>query len=240
MKKTNRTVSIVIPAYNEEKYLAKTLQSLVEQKTDYDFEVVLVDNNSTDQTVKIALSFKNNLNIRVISEKKQGRGAARARGFKEVKGEIIVSLDADTIVYPTWFQLLITNLKGQVVATTTSCKIVDCPFLTRVIFNLFQPWTSLLYRICFGHFWLAGFSFAMLRSTYFKSGGFDPTLQAQEDLDLSFRVAKLGQIKLINQPVIFSGRRFKEGLFKGLYQYILTFFEAFFLKKKDIYLSNVR
>lgn len=238
--KKNPKVSVIIPAYNEEKYLADTLKSLVDQKTDFDFEVIVVDNNSQDQTVKVALSFKDRLNIRVISEKKQGRGAARKKGFDQSLGYIVVSLDADTIVYPSWLQTLITPLKEEVVATSTSCKIEDCPFLTKFIFNVFQPWVSLLYRICFGHFWLAGFSFAMLRSDYIKSGGFDPILQAQEDLDLSFKVTKLGKIKFINQPVIFSGRRFKQGLIKGLYQYISTFIEAFFFNKKDIYLSNVR
>ena len=240
MKKTKFTVSVVIPAYNEEKYLAQTLESLVEQKTDYDFEVVVVDNNSHDQTAQVALSFKNRLNIRVISEKKQGRGPARKRGFDQALGEIIVSLDADTIVYPDWLKVLVNNLKGETIATTTSCKIDDCSYFTRTIFNFFEPKVMILLRLLFGHFWLAGFSFAMLRSDYVKSGGFDPTLQAQEDLDLSLRVAKLGKIKFINQPVIFSGRRFKQSLLKGLYQYIATFIEAFFLNKKDIYLSNVR
>ena len=238
--KKNPKISVVVPAYNEEKYIDQTLNSLIGQKGNYDFEVVIVDNNSTDQTVKRVLKYKNKLNIRVISEKKQGRGPARKRGFDASFGEIVVSLDADTIVYPDWLTVLVDNLRGQNVATTTSCKIEDCPFLTKFIFNVTQPWVAFLYRIFSGHFWLSGFSFAILKSSYLKSGGFDANLQAQEDLDLSFRVAKLGQIKFINKPVIFSGRRFKQGLLKGLYQYILTFIEAFFFRKKDIFLSNVR
>ena len=69
----NFDVTIVIPAFNEEKYLASCLDSLVNQKTNLKYEVIVVDNNSTDRTAKIASSFKNRMNIRVIFEKKQGR-----------------------------------------------------------------------------------------------------------------------------------------------------------------------
>lgn len=234
-------VSVVIPAYNEEKYIKNSLSSLSRsaQKTDINYEVVLVDNNSTDKTVDIAKTFKNDMNLRIISETRQGRGAARARGFEEAKGDILISADSDAIFYEGWIETLVTELKGDVVVVTTSCKIVDCASLTNVIFNFGQPISMVLYRIMFGHYWFSGFGSSILKSAYKRSGGFNPTLQAQEDLDLSFRVAKFGKIKFINKPVIFSGRRFKNGLLAGCFEYIYTFFEAF-LFKKSVYLDNPR
>lgn len=242
MSKNNIEVSIVIPAYNEEKYIGDTLFSLLksEQKTDINYEVILVDNNSTDKTVEVAKKFTQGMNLRVIKESRQGRGAARARGFREAKGEIILSADADTIFYQGWVEKLANVLTGDVVAVTTSCKIVDASVFTNAIFNFIQPISMVLYRIFPGHFWLSGFSFGILKEIYQKSGGFDTSLQAQEDLDLSFRVAKLGKIKFINKPVVFSSRRFKQGLMAGFYDYLRSFTEAFILKKKEVFLDNPR
>lgn len=242
MSKNNIEVSIVIPAYNEEKYIGETLNSLLksEQKTDINYEVILVDNNSTDKTAEVAKKFATGMDLKIIKEGRQGRGAARARGFKEAKGEIILSADADTIFYKGWVEILSSAIHGDVVAVTTPCKIVDSPAINNAIFNFIQPIVMVLYRIFSGHFWLSGFSFGILKSVYEKSGGFDTSLQAQEDLDLSFRVAKLGKIKFINKPVIFSSRRFKRGLLAGFYDYLRSFTEAFILKKKGVYLDNPR
>ncbi len=212
MNNSKPQVSVVIPAYNEEKYIENSLFSLLEseQKTQINYEVILVDNNSSDQTVKLAQKFAKGMNLRIIEESKQGRGIARARGFEEARGEIILSADADTIFYRGWIETLVFAITGNIVAATTSCKITDCSPLTNALVNFTQPKSAFLYRLFFGHYWLAGFSFGISKSVYKASGGFDIGLQAQEDIDLSFRVAKLGKIKFINKPVIFSGRRFKQ------------------------------
>ena len=235
-------VSIVLPAYNEEKYIENTLFSLLksEQQTSINYEVILVDNNSADKTVERALKFKKGMDLKIITETKQGRGAARARGFEEAKGEIILSADSDTIFYKGWIETLANSIKGEVVAVSTSCKVVDASAFTNTIFSFLLPIFMVSYRIFFGHFWLSGFSFGVLKSVYIKSGGFDTSLQAQEDTDLSFRVAKLGKIEFINKPVTVSGRRFKEGLAKELYKYIQTFLQANLFKDKQVYLDNPR
>ncbi len=236
------TVSVVIPAFNEEKYIENSLFSLLrsEQKTKINYEVILVDNNSTDRTIQIASKFKGRMNLKIINEKKQGRGAARARGFKEAKGEIILSADSDTIFYQGWIETLAGPIKDDVIAVTTSCKVVDCSPFTNVVVNFGQPLLMTVYRIFVGHYWMSGFSSAISKTVYKASGGFDSDLQCQEDLDLSFRVAKLGKIRFINKPVTFSGRRFREGLLVGFYGYIHTTVKGFIFKKKSIYLDNPR
>lgn len=235
-------VSVVIPAFNEEKYIEDTLFSLLksEQKTDINYEVILVDNNCTDNTIERALKFKKGMKLRIIHEKKQGRGAARARGFEQAKGEVILSADADTIFYKGWIEELVSQIKGEVVAVTSSCKVADSSFATNTLINFIQPKAMVLYKLIFGHFWLSGFSFGILKSVYQAAGGFDVNLPAQEDIDLGFRVAKLGKIKFINKPVVFSARRFKQGLLAGIYEYLKTFLEVVFLKQKNVYLDNHR
>lgn len=242
MSKADIEVSVVIPAYNEEKYIENCLFSLLksEQKTRVSYEVIVVDNNCSDATVDIAKKFAAGMNLRIVHEKRPGRGVARARGFEESFGKIILSADSDTVFYPLWIETLTKALTGDIVAVTTSCKVADLSPTTNWLFNLIQPASMVLYRVFLGHYWLSGFSFGILKSIYEKSGGFDKELQAQEDIDLSFRVAKLGRIRFINKPVTFSGRRFKNNLFRGLGEYVATFIQAFVFKRKDVYSDNPR
>jgi glycosyltransferase involved in cell wall biosynthesis len=80
-------VSVIIPCYNEEKTIEKVIRNIPKEV----FEIIVVDNNSTDKTAEIAKK----LGTKVIREKKQGYGYALQRGFKEARGDIIVTLDGD-------------------------------------------------------------------------------------------------------------------------------------------------
>lgn len=235
-------LSIVIPAYNEEKLLPVTLESLVKQKTSYTFEVIVVDNNSTDKTSEVAKKFGSKLNIKVIKEKKKGRGAARQIGFIEAKGEIILSTDADTTLPSDWVERLVTELKkSKVDAVTGTCTINDCDPLTNWCFNLFQPLSMKGYCLVYGHYWLSGFNFAIYKKSYLKTAGFDSNLNGLEDIDLSFKLMKAGTIKFIpDLPVEFSGRRLKFGIIPGFFQYIKSFVDYHYLKRKNVILSDVR
>lgn len=93
-------VSIVIPAYNEEDYLKQCLTA-IQQQTVQPFEVIVVDNNSTDKTAEIARSFPF---VKLLSEKRQGVVFARDRGFNAARGDIIGRIDVDTILPEDWVQ----------------------------------------------------------------------------------------------------------------------------------------
>lgn len=80
-------ISIVIPCYNEEETIEKVIRNIPKEV----FEIIVVDNNSTDKTAEIAKK----LGVKVVKEKKQGYGYALQRGFKEAQGDIIVTLDGD-------------------------------------------------------------------------------------------------------------------------------------------------
>lgn len=234
-------ISVVIPAYNEEKSISSCLTALQLQKTYRSFEVIIVDNASTDQTVRIVNTFAKRLNVRIVSEKQKGRGAARARGFKEARGEMILSTDADSIVSSNWIESIATHLAKNSVAVTGICQIIDCGVLTNTFINFLQPASMQLYRLSKGYYWLNGFNFGIYKKIYEQSGGFNKDLTTQEDVELSMRVAKLGRIQFLsNLRVIVSGRRFKGGVIKGLYPYAKTYVDYFFLKKKHIELSDVR
>lgn len=235
-------ISVVIPAYNEEKYIGKCLNFLVKQKTKQKFEVIVVNNNSTDSTGREIKKYLGNLNLKIVFEKNKGRGTARKAGFKKAKGDLIFSTDADTIVPENWLDKMATYFKDKkVIAVTGTCKINDCSKATNALFNFCQPKTMVLYRIIFKHYWLSGFNFAIRKSAYIKSGGFNSKVNALEDIELGFRVKKLGKIVFVNNlPVLFSGRRFRSGIIKGSLSYIKNFINYFLLKKQNMVLKDVR
>ncbi|KPJ70839.1 hypothetical protein AMJ51_00800 [Microgenomates bacterium DG_75] len=89
-------VSVLVPAYNEEKTIAKTIESLLNSEYP-DFEVIVINNNSTDKTVERVREFIHQ-GVWLVSEKKQGKFAALNKGIMSSQGEILVMVDADTQV----------------------------------------------------------------------------------------------------------------------------------------------
>ena len=99
-------ISVVIPAYNEEENITKSLGAFLGQTTKLSYEIILVDNASTDKTVEIAAKYVGKLPLKIIKENKKGRGPARRAGFTKAKGDIIFSTDADAQVPPDWIEKL--------------------------------------------------------------------------------------------------------------------------------------
>jgi glycosyltransferase involved in cell wall biosynthesis len=95
-------ISIVIPAYNEEDHLAACLHAVFSQEMPF-FEVIVVDNNSTDQTAAIACKFSS---VKLLKETKIGKVYARNTAMNSAKGDIIARIDADTILQPDWSRKL--------------------------------------------------------------------------------------------------------------------------------------
>lgn len=91
-------VSVIIPAYNEAACLGVCLEALASQNVP-PYEVIVVDNNSTDNTVAVAQKHRF---VRVIHEPTQGRVFARNAGFAAAQGDVLARLDADAVVPATW------------------------------------------------------------------------------------------------------------------------------------------
>ncbi len=100
MPQTNTSrlrISLVIPAYNEEGHLRACLEAACNQTEPF-YEIIVVDNNSTDRTAAIAREFP----VRLLHESRQGKLHADTAGFNAVRGEIIARIDADTVITPQW------------------------------------------------------------------------------------------------------------------------------------------
>ena len=101
------TTSIIIPCYNEEKFIKKTLQSIngqsiLQEYPEY-FEIILANNNSTDNSVNIAENYVD----RVLNITQKGKLYARDQGIKQAKGNLIVAADADIYYPPFWLNTLL-------------------------------------------------------------------------------------------------------------------------------------
>ena len=122
--------SVVIPAYNEAAFLGTCLQSLSNQDFDGAYEVIVVDNNSKDETSEIARAH----GVKVVREENPGVCWARQRGTQLAEGEIVVSTDADTTFDPGWLSRIDRAFRQDpsLVAVAGPCRFMDAPIWGRV------------------------------------------------------------------------------------------------------------
>lgn len=125
MSNKTLTLSIVIPVYNEENYIGACLDSIAAQ-TSVPNEVIVVDNNSADQTVEIARHYPF---ASVIHELRQHQVFAQATGFNAAKGDILGRIDADSILPPDWAEKIIKAFADdpELVAVTGGADPYDVP-----------------------------------------------------------------------------------------------------------------
>lgn len=226
-------ISVIIPTLDEEKYLAKTLEAILAQ--DYpDFEVIVVDNISTDGTIGVARSFKQ---VKLIEEARKGTMWACERGRKEAKGEIIVRMDADCVPETDWLSKGVTHFADpKVSAVSGPYDYWDGSFFFRYSSLYFQKYIYRLTSIVAQFFkkgavMIGGNSF-MRADAIAAVGGFDTRfIFYGDDTDTAKNLAKLGRVVFDPRLVIkTSARRFKrEGFLKIQIKYFLGFVKVIFL-----------
>ena len=100
------TISVIVPFYNSEKHLSKCILSIIEQDNKSKFEIIMVDDGSTDHSLDIIKNFDNN-NIKVFSLPENcGPAAARNLGLKKAKGDYVFFVDADDRIEKNTLSLL--------------------------------------------------------------------------------------------------------------------------------------
>jgi succinoglycan biosynthesis protein ExoO len=135
--KENQIVSIIIPAYNAEKYIKDTIFSVLNQ-TYKDLEVVVVDDASSDNTAEVVMSIKDE-RVRLLRHKENmGPGGARNTGIKAAKGNWIAELDADDQWLPMRLEKLLT-IAGSV---DGGCFVADNQLICFDSSNGMKPWIS--------------------------------------------------------------------------------------------------
>ena len=117
-------VTIIVPVYNEEVIIQRTINALL--KSNYALtEILIIDDGSTDQTASIVKeSYYKNKKVKLIQKENGGKASALNIGFQQAKGEIVITIDADSIFHPDSISYLVENFSDpQVAAVTGNCKI---------------------------------------------------------------------------------------------------------------------
>lgn len=136
-------VTVVVPVYNVEGYLAKCLDSLLAQ--DYsDYEVIVVNDGSTDGSLEIALDYEKKCeNIRVISQENKGLGGARNTGIRNAKGEYIYFLDSDDCIIPETLSSFVKLLEeGESDIAVCDLEYVDESDNTLSVYRMFSQYSE--------------------------------------------------------------------------------------------------
>lgn len=180
----------MIPVYNEASHLAACLRAIAAQ-TVQPYEVIVVDNNSTDTTVAVASSFAF---VRVLQEPRQGVVYARDTGFAAARGDIIGRLDADSLLSPDW----IASLQRAFVADPSLAAITGAVHYYGVAFSRVLNRVDLrirrhLARVLGPDIAMQGANMAISRSAW-QTVSLDlcRTGQQHEDFDISIHLARRG------------------------------------------------
>ncbi len=218
-------ISVIIPCYNEERFLPACLESL-KQQAFRNFEIIVVDNNCTDKTAAIAKSY----GARVVKEKKQGMISARERGFSAAEGTIIARTDADTELPPTWLADIRTAFDRHPEAVALCCGLTfpNLPWIASwYLQHVFQPGYCRLSRWVYGHYPLMGNNNALRKSARNRITVHFNDKQVHEDLDLACHLNEVGEIVYCPHILAtYSVRRWRRGFFYTLWEYSLRYIKT--------------
>jgi len=184
-------VSVIVPVYNSEPFIGKCVASLLESKFDpSSFEIICVDNGSSDGSLKILRSFEPS--IRVVVESKRGPSAARNAGLREASGVFVAFTDADCMVDPDWLGAMVRALRR------TPVDAVGGRILARPEAGVVDRFGELVHdhryaiEVCDPPY-MIGMNLALRRDLLLSLGGFDERWLRIEDVDVSYRLLAAGK-----------------------------------------------
>ena len=229
-------ISVVVPCYNEEKYLPRCLSSLATQSFPRDqFEIGVVDGGN-DGTASIAEDF----GARLVREPRRGVALARQRGADEARGEIIAISSADTELPPDWLSRIDAHFAadpelaavGGPVSSYDGNRILDMYFI-------FPPTHFVLAFLGFTTF--SCDNVAIRSSALARVHGFNIYLPALEDTDLAFRLRKAGRVRLDRKLIARTSiRRAREGWFRYFLRALSSNVRLFVLKQTPHAFPEIR
>ena len=214
---------MVMPTFNEERYIKQTLESLALQSHPA-FELIIKDGTSTDNTVDIAREYAD----KIVSSKDASIGDARNQGAKHAKGEVIVFLDADTSLDKNALEYInedFTHHKIALLLPKYGPRAEEAKTVSRTKRDISR------FLIGFENYWrmhvdefCGGMCMPVDTVTFKEVGGFDKRIKCCEDIEISYRLRKAGNtFSDYRVKAYFSIRRFiLSGYVKTLRNYGLN------------------
>jgi len=215
VSQVSASVSVIVPVLNGSRTIGGTLRCLVTQSPKPEnLEIIVVDNGSTDNTVEIVKRF----DVALLHEEKQSPGAARNRGLRAAKGEIVVHLDADTMPTRNWLAEMLKPFSESAVMVVGGKTL---PFLPKTpaeryvaASGLYDPENHIRREI---FPFVPSLNLAVRRDAALAIGGWSEELKTAEDVDFCHRLLRtFPQRRMAYQPsaVLFHRNRRTDGEMK--------------------------
>ena len=185
-------ISVVVPAHNEGKLIQAALESLKKQDYKGDFEVIVVDNASIDNTAEIA----RRMGAKVIACPRKGVAYARQAGADAAQGPIIVQADADTL-YPEWWLSRIQKQfdRHPKAAAVAGTFIYATPPWWAFAEYFLRSFFGIISSLLVGRpLIISGANFAFYKKALTQIGGYNPYAYSSDQIDISSRLSKVGKI----------------------------------------------
>ncbi len=202
-------VSVIIPAYNAEEYLAETLDSVVAQSF-RDIEVVLVDDGSTDGTIALAEGYANRLNLTILRQRSGGPAAARNTGIRQSRGAYCAFIDSDDLMLPQRIaeQCAALDADPEVGLAHTDLMTFDHSGVIHVTRRAFSaPVGGHILPTLLLDNSITTSTVMARRSCLLEAGLFDDSLRISEDFDLWLRMAERWKVAYVDKPLVKYRRR---------------------------------
>ncbi len=209
----------MVPCHNEARYVGATLRSLTGQSYRGGHEIIVVDNNCTDDTATIAAGF----GVRIVAEPTPGVCAARQAGTSVARAPIVVSADADTLYGPDWLARIAEQFDRvpEAVAVVGPCRYADGPLWGRLYARTLFGLVGLLYRLTGRTLYVTATNIAFRREHF---TGYNQNLpQGGDELDVLRRMRRRGRVIFdATNPSHSSGRRLSRGFAYSVFVTLLV------------------
>jgi len=225
--------SVIIPAYNEEQFIAATLESVNEAMEAVPLllgELIVTDNNSSDRTAEVAREH----GAKVVFEEMQQIARSRNAGAAKAEGRYLIFVDADTLITASLLKTTLDTLEtGDYCGGGTLASFDrDCGWL---VGRLLELWTFLSKTFK----WAAGSYVFCRKEGFVDIGGFNEEFYASEELHLSIALKRWGRkrklkMKILDEPVVTSARKsdwYSTGRLVG--QFLIFFVMPWRLKSRE-------
>ncbi len=196
-------VSVIIPNYNYEKFIAQTIESVLSQ-THKELEILVIDDESKDNSIEVLESFGDK--ITVIRQKNAGVSAARNNGIQKSNGEFIAFLDADDLWKPAKIEKQLEKFEEDETIGLVHCSVELIDLNNEVIGenregmegDVAEEFLKFQKGVVIG----AGSTGLVRRKVFDEIGGFDLRLSTAADWDFSYRLATKYKIGFVREPLV--------------------------------------
>ncbi len=212
-------ISVVVPAYNEEKNITACLASLSDQTLPRDeYEIIVVDGGSKDRTRELAAAYAD----LVFIQTSRKVGGARNDGAQKGRGEILATTDADCLIPRNWLEVIRDRFGKDPHAVMLYGPVdpIEKGIKNRLFLALANSFSRAGYHTGLFYYTL-GCNSAFRREAFMKAGMY-ACIDAGDDLEISRRMRQLGSVRFENRMrVFFSMRRYEQfGTLRSLYEWV--------------------